>query len=692
MKETRLVTALAIATIAGVCSGKDVPAPAVPPAVPEQIVQRPAPSPDAIKNARARLADLRAERTQTTLLCGTSLQYPFYHFAVLPRFNAKERGDHWNASFGLFAECAQSDSELAVEVFRDGAEMLAEMEDDETRQELVNQFQMFGEQIIDQTCQEICAKDPAGAIPYLKKLVATKAVTAKFGDKMATLPSSPLTSVRPEFIGQLVRKLQPVLTGDGARALESTVIDFLAGSDVPPDVRDALLDTLLTPAFTRAEADAGAFRKLLADAKQLRKRMPNDASKEALDQRIMAFGERTVEQTYKSLTTNATTQVVAYLKKLAETKALTVRFGNSADLVTFPASEFAPLKGEFVGRVVTEAYPRFAGEAAPIDDVRVMDDAALLLLKGDLTDESKSALLNAFLDKSVARAQNGLAGARQFVDSAEKIRGILGEGDLQKTLERRCQQFARKSTVKTFRAICPKVPDAVMPYLQNLADTRTLRLQYDGQLVSFPKCSVTAIPIDLVGQITEDAFIRFAGTATPGTVNTKMINTLLDFSAKLLPKLSEGAQQSLLDRRLDGFFLTGNYDGAIALLDKGLPSHTPGWCKGTAAKLRYHRALKAGQKADALKQLLIFIDFMLSDEQKDFEDCDPTTGIIYSREWVVAKNYLRCWEIARDIKDAAREKEYFQKAKDLYATALKKAKDDPKALAELKKETQAVGL
>ena len=178
----------------------------------------------------------------------------------------------------------------------------------------------------------------------------------------------------------------------------------------------------------------------------------------------------------------------------------------------------------------------------------------------------------------------------------------------------------------------------------------------------------------------------------PTPENVKHLNALLDFTAKLLPRLSEGAQQSLLDRRLDGFFLTGNYDGAIALLDKGLPSHTPGWCKGTAAKLRYHQFLANGKKDEALKQLLIFIDFMLSDEQKDFEDCDPTTGIIYSREWVVGKNYLRCRDLARDLKDATLEAEYFKKAKELYATALKKAKDDPKALAELKKEAQAVGL
>jgi hypothetical protein len=89
---------------------------------------------------------------------------------------------------------------------------------------------------------------------------------------------------------------------------------------------------------------------------------------------------------------------------------------------------------------------------------------------------------------------------------------------------------------------------------------------------------------------------------------------------------------------------------------------------------------------------MVFIEFMQSDEQKEFEDCDPTTGIIYSREWVIAKNFMRCAEIARDLKDAANEAKYRAEAKKLYATALEKAKDDPKALAELKKEMQAAGL
>ena len=296
-------------------------------------------------------------------------------------------------------------------------------------------------------------------------------------------------------------------------------------------------------------------------------------------------------------------------------------------------------------------------------------------------------LLNAFLDGSVKRAQDDAESAHMLFADADKLIAGLKDANSQVAVERRCRQFARKSAIKTFRDICPGRPNDVIPYLKKLADTGTLCSLYGNSFVSFKPGRTTAVSPDLVGQLAEEAIIGFSNGS-----NTKMLSNILDFTATLLPKLSDDAKQTMLDRRLDAFFLVGNYDGAIDLLEKGLPSHSPGWCKGTAAKLRYHKAFNEGKKAEAIRQLLVFIEFMQSDEQKDFEDCDPTTGIIYSREWVIAKNFMRCAEIARDLKDAANEAKYLAEAKKLYATALEKAKDDPKALVEIKKEAKAVGL
>ena len=701
MKKTRFSTALAAAALVGASFGQELPVP--PPAAVPQGDEPQAAAPQGVVTnaegfaaARAKLAELKSLPGKTTLLCGTSLQFPYYHFALVPSSTPREIGEMWSASFGLLATYAQGNAEMAAEMFAAGADFFARVEDDETRQELVRLFQSFGEQAIDLTSEDICKSQPGQVVPYLKQLIATKSVTAQFGDKMVTLPPSPLASVRPEFLGALVRNLQPALMGDGAdaqnvRAFEATVIDFLSEEGVSADVREALLDTLLAPAFARASAGEAAFRQLLSDAKELRARLPNEASQESLDQRIQAFGEQTAAQTSQALCTNSASVAIAYLKLLVSTDDFVVRSDDGAGFVAIKTNGLPPPRKDVLARLVAQVYPLVAGEKASLSDIHAADELVLQILQGKLADEAKAPVVGAFADASAVRAQT-LAGTRQFVEAAEKIRTALGEGELRGTLDRRCRQFARKATVATFQAICPAQPDAVLPYLQNLADTLTLRMVFDGQMVSLPKGTVTAISADLVGQLAEDALIRLAGPASPSPESVKRLKDLLDFTGKLLPRLSESAQETMQDRRLDGFFLAGDYDGALALLDKGLPSHSPGWCKGTAAKLRYHRMLDAGKKEEALKQLLIFIDFMLSEEQKDFEDCDPTTGIVYSREWVVGRNYLRCLELARDLKDTAREADYFKKAKECFVTALEKAKDDPKALAELKKEAKAVGL
>lgn len=706
MKKTRLSTVLAAAALVGASFGQETPAP-TPDAVPqvaapqgmaahaeEAVAGGVVTNAEGFAAARVRLAELKALPEKTTLLCGSSLQFPYYHFMLVPSCTPREVLDQWNASFGLLAAYAEGNADMAAELFAAGAAILARTEEDEARQDFIRQFQFFGEQAINRTGQNLCTEQPGQVVPYLKRLIATKSVTAQFGGKLVTLPAGPLSSVRPEEFGALVRNLQPALMGDGAdaqnvRAFEATVIDFLSEEDVSADVREALLDTLLAPAFARASAGEAAFRQLLSDAKGLRTRLPNEASQESLDQRIQAFGEQTAARTSQALCTNSASVAIAYLKLLVSTDDFVIRSDDGAGFVAINANGLPPPRKDFLARLVAQAYPLVAGEKASLADIHAADELVLQLLQGKIADEAKAPVVGSFADASAVRAQT-LAGARQFVETAEKIRAALGEGDLRNSLDRRCRQFARRSTVKTFQELCPARAAEVLPYLQNLADTLTLRLLFDGQLVSLPKNTATTLSVDLVGQLAEDALVRLASPDAPASESVKHLKDLLVFTGKLLPRLSESAQETLQDRRLDAFFLTGDFDGALALLDKGLPSHSAGWCKGTAAKLRYHRLLETGKKGEALQQLLIFIDFMLSDEQKDFEDCDPTTGIIYSREWVIAKNYVRCWEIARDLNDAAKAAKYLDEAKKLYATALEKAKDDPKALAELKKEMQAL--
>ena len=215
---------------------------------------------------------------------------------------------------------------------------------------------------------------------------------------------------------------------------------------------------------------------------------------------------------------------------------------------------------------------------------------------------------------------------------------------------------------------------------------------------TFPYVSIrkeTRVPYDFIGLLAEDQFIKLAGDVkSPKADTVRRIKELIAFSTRMIESgnLSRSAVASLCDRRLDGLFLVSDYDGAIAALDKGLEGRTAGWCKSMAAKLRAHKAMESGDRNEAIKQLLDFIGYMLSDEMKDFEDADPANGVVYSREWVAAKNYMRCAALSGESGDAKAKADFTEKAKPLYKEALEKAKNDDTSLNELKKEMKSYNL
>lgn len=250
-----------------------------------------------------------------------------------------------------------------------------------------------------------------------------------------------------------------------------------------------------------------------------------------------------------------------------------------------------------------------------------------------------------------------------------------------------------KAVRKEFRA-APM--DEMAKRLRTLTDERSYIAK---SISSFPFISITyapIIPYDSIGLLAEEAFLKLTGDVkSPKADTDRRIKDLLDFAKYILGtgKLSDSARNSLCERRLDGYFLIGDYDGAIELLEKqGIAGRSDGWCRSTAAKLRAHKAMETKQNKEAIKQLLVFINYMLSDESKDFEDSDPANGVIYSREWVAAKNYMRCSDLAAADGDMKGKAEFAEKAKPLYKIALDKAKDDNVSLDELKKEMKSYGL
>lgn len=247
-----------------------------------------------------------------------------------------------------------------------------------------------------------------------------------------------------------------------------------------------------------------------------------------------------------------------------------------------------------------------------------------------------------------------------------------------------------KAVRKEFRAASM---DESAARLRKLVDERFFTVRFKGWL---PKIGFEPkIPYDSIGLLAEEAMIKLTGDVkSPKADTDRRIKEMIGFAEYLIKtgKLSDAAANSLCERRLDGYFLVGDYDGAIAQLEAGMPERSQGWCKSTVAKLRAHKAMEANQRKEAIKHLQVFIDYMLSDEMENFEDSDPANGVVYSREWVAAKNYMRCASLAGDEGDAKGKADFINKAKPLYKTALEKAKEDSVSLDELKKEMKSYGL
>lgn len=265
---------------------------------------------------------------------------------------------------------------------------------------------------------------------------------------------------------------------------------------------------------------------------------------------------------------------------------------------------------------------------------------------------------------------------------AALVGGIVWAWNIQTTPEMAREE--RKTVNKELKAA---KPEEVIPMFEKLVTQKFWRVRFNLSRCPWMFIShETRIAPDYIAQLFEDTFIRFSGTGDMSSVNGEMLKKLIAFSDKVVAICSPAAEKSLKERRLDGYFLTNDFDGAIRELEKGIAGRSAVWCAGTIAKLRAHKAMEKGDNAEVVKQLLEFGKFLASDEMKDFEDCDPTTGIVYSAEWVIARNFMRCAEYSRKAGDEKAAADYTAKAQPFFKIALDKAKDDAKSLEALRKE------
>jgi hypothetical protein len=173
--------------------------------------------------------------------------------------------------------------------------------------------------------------------------------------------------------------------------------------------------------------------------------------------------------------------------------------------------------------------------------------------------------------------------------------------------------------------------------------------------------------------------------------STDIIKQLCKVGVQILASCKdETTIQSVSLKMLDGAFITENYDLAVEMLEKGIPGKDAEWHVTTLPKVKAHRALAKNKPLEAIAN---FRQFMTEwKNAKQTEEYDPSTGLAYSREWILGRNAVRIAKIYASIPDVGNQKKALSEAKGYFDVAMTKVDKNSEEIKVLTKEIKDAGL
>ena len=173
--------------------------------------------------------------------------------------------------------------------------------------------------------------------------------------------------------------------------------------------------------------------------------------------------------------------------------------------------------------------------------------------------------------------------------------------------------------------------------------------------------------------------------------NLDIIRGLCSLGERILLVCSdETTVNNLKVKILDGAFIVSDFDLAVHMLEQGIPGKDKAWHDMSLPKVKAHRAMAQNKPREAIKYFRDFMNEWIGSKQE--EEYDPTSGIAYSREWILGRNANRIagiWDSISEKEEAAKARD---EAKAYFKIALEKAKSDAEALKLIKEETKGMGL
>ena len=148
-------------------------------------------------------------------------------------------------------------------------------------------------------------------------------------------------------------------------------------------------------------------------------------------------------------------------------------------------------------------------------------------------------------------------------------------------------------------------------------------------------------------------------------------------------------KDSLKVKVLDGAFIREDYDLVLQMLERGIPDKPKEWHDMSIPKVKAHRALAQNKTQEAIEYFREFTKVMAASGPE--EEHDPTTGVAYSKEWILARNAHRIATLYDTLSDAANAAKAREEAKAHFAAARVKAEKDTDTLKVLVQEMQEMG-
>ena len=192
------------------------------------------------------------------------------------------------------------------------------------------------------------------------------------------------------------------------------------------------------------------------------------------------------------------------------------------------------------------------------------------------------------------------------------------------------------------------------------------------------------VPAEQIANLFEYYFYEFVE-------DHETIKSLCVIGERIVEACTEkDTQNALKIRLLDGAFIVEDYDLALTMLERGIPDKPKEWHNITIPKVKAHRALIQDKKEDAIGYFREFMRVMT--ELGQDEEHDPSTGVAYSKEWLLGRNAHRIATLYDSLSDTTNAAKAREEAKALFDRALEKASKDASTLKILKEELAEMGI